>query len=104
MFYMKISSSCFTFFFLCAGGIDPLLRGLMANRAKLNRQNQLVVDELRERLFKLFKRTGLDLPAINMQRGREHALPGTCHRRAFCNFFNHISYSCRIDFSNVLYT
>lgn len=58
------------------GGIDPLLRGLMANRAKLNRQNQLVVDELRERLFKLFKRTGLDLPALNMQRGREHGIPG----------------------------
>lgn len=74
------------FFFLYAGGISPLLRGLMANRAKLNRQNQLVVDELRERLFKLLKRNGLDLPAINMQRGREHALPGTCHRRAFCTF------------------
>ncbi|XP_075052893.1 myeloperoxidase-like [Mixophyes fleayi] len=68
------------------GGIDPLLRGLMANRAKLNRQNQLVVDELRERLFKLFKRTGLDLPAINLQRGREHALPGYNAWRRFCGF------------------
>ncbi|XP_018410501.1 PREDICTED: eosinophil peroxidase-like [Nanorana parkeri] len=66
------------------GGIDPLLRGLMANRAKLNRQNQLVVDELRERLFKLLKRTGLDLPAINMQRGREHGLPGYNAYRRFC--------------------
>lgn len=65
------------------GGIDPLLRGLMANRAKLNRQNQLVVDELRERLFKLFKRTGLDLPAINMQRGREHGIPGN-----YCTFWS----------------
>ncbi|XP_071989629.1 myeloperoxidase-like [Engystomops pustulosus] len=66
------------------GGIDPLLRGLMANRAKLNRQNQLVVDELRERLFKLFKRTGLDLPAINLQRGREHGIPGYNAWRRFC--------------------
>lgn len=66
------------------GGIDPLLRGLMANRAKLNRQNQLVVDELRERLFKLFKRTGLDLPALNMQRGREHGVPGYNAWRRFC--------------------
>ncbi|KAM4794761.1 myeloperoxidase-like [Rhinophrynus dorsalis] len=66
------------------GGIDPLLRGLMANRAKLNRQNQLVVDELRERLFVLFKRLGLDLTAINMQRGREHGLPGYNAWRRFC--------------------
>lgn len=79
-----------TFFcILCAGGIDPLLRGLMFNRAKLNRQNQLVVDELRDRLFKLFKRLGFDLTALNMQRGREHGVPGTCHRRAF--FFFKIS-------------
>ncbi|XP_078535604.1 myeloperoxidase-like [Lissotriton helveticus] len=66
------------------GGIDPLLRGLMSNRAKLNRQHQLVVDELRERLFKLFMRMGLDLPAINMQRGREHAVPGYGAWRRFC--------------------
>lgn len=80
-----------TFFcILCAGGIDPLLRGLMANRAKLNRQNQMVVDELRERLFMFTKRTGLDLPALNMQRGREHGVPGTCHRRAFfCKISEH---------------
>ncbi|CAJ0965847.1 unnamed protein product, partial [Ranitomeya imitator] len=68
------------------GGIDPLLRGLMANRAKLNRQNQLVVDELRERLFLLFKRVGLDLPALNLQRGREHGLPGYNAWRRFCGF------------------
>ncbi|XP_029468653.1 myeloperoxidase-like [Rhinatrema bivittatum] len=66
------------------GGIDPLLRGLMANRAKMNRQNQIITDELRERLFVLFKRIGLDLAAINMQRGREHGLPGYNAWRKFC--------------------
>ncbi|XP_040194425.1 eosinophil peroxidase-like [Rana temporaria] len=66
------------------GGIDPLLRGLMFNRAKLNRQNQLVVDELRDRLFKLFKRLGFDLTALNMQRGREHGVPGYNAYRRFC--------------------
>ncbi|XP_056414382.1 eosinophil peroxidase-like isoform X2 [Hyla sarda] len=66
------------------GGIDTLLRGQIANRAKLNRQNQLVVDELRERLFQFLKRTGLDLPAINLQRGREHGLPGYNAYRRFC--------------------
>lgn len=63
-------------FLFTTGGIDPLLRGLMANQAKLNRQNQILVDELREHLFELFKRIGLDLGAINMQRGRDHGLPG----------------------------
>ncbi|CAH2220198.1 Mpo-A [Pelobates cultripes] len=66
------------------GGVDPLLRGLMANRAKLNRQNQILVDELREHLFELFKRLGLDLGAINMQRGREHGLPGYNDFRRVC--------------------
>ncbi|XP_053313343.1 eosinophil peroxidase-like [Spea bombifrons] len=66
------------------GGIDPLLRGMIANRAKLNRQNQLVVDELREHLFEFVKRIGLDLSAINMQRGRDHGLPGYNAWRRFC--------------------
>ncbi|XP_075450672.1 myeloperoxidase [Ascaphus truei] len=66
------------------GGIDPVLRGLMANRAKLNRQNQILVDELREHLFELFKRIGLDLGALNMQRGREHGLPGYNAWRRHC--------------------
>ncbi|MEE6468869.1 hypothetical protein FKM82_008405 [Ascaphus truei] len=68
------------------GGIDPLLRGLMANRAKLNRQNQLVVDELRDRLFQLLKRIAFDLPALNLQRGREHGIPGYNAWRRFCGF------------------
>ncbi|XP_018425044.1 PREDICTED: eosinophil peroxidase-like [Nanorana parkeri] len=69
------------------GGVDPLLRGLMANRAKLNRQNQILVDELREHLFELFKRLGLDLGALNMQRGRDHGLPGYNTWRRFCGLF-----------------
>ncbi|XP_072286095.1 myeloperoxidase-like [Pyxicephalus adspersus] len=66
------------------GGIDPLLRGMLANSAKLNQQNQIVDDELRERLFKLLKRIGFDLAAINIQRGREHGLPGYNAWRRFC--------------------
>ncbi|XP_063305711.1 myeloperoxidase-like [Pelobates fuscus] len=66
------------------GGIDPLLRGMIANRAKLNSQNQLMVDELRDRLFELVKRIGLDLSALNMQRGRDHGLPGYNSWRKFC--------------------
>ncbi|XP_006889510.1 PREDICTED: myeloperoxidase [Elephantulus edwardii] len=66
------------------GGIDPILRGLMATPAKLNRQNQIVVDEIRERLFKQVMRIGLDLPALNMQRSRDHGLPGYNAWRRFC--------------------
>uniref|UniRef100_A0A8C9K6H6 Myeloperoxidase n=1 Tax=Panthera tigris altaica TaxID=74533 RepID=A0A8C9K6H6_PANTA len=58
------------------GGIDPILRGLMATPAKLNRQNQIAVDEIRDRLFEQVMRIGLDLPALNMQRSRDHGLPG----------------------------
>uniref|UniRef100_A0A8D1WE73 Eosinophil peroxidase n=1 Tax=Sus scrofa TaxID=9823 RepID=A0A8D1WE73_PIG len=58
------------------GGIDPILRGLMATPAKLNRQDSILVDELRERLFQQVKRIGLDLAALNMQRSRDHGLPG----------------------------
>ncbi|XP_028937556.1 myeloperoxidase isoform X1 [Ornithorhynchus anatinus] len=66
------------------GGIDPILRGLMATPAKLNRQNQIVVDEIRERLFLQVRRIGLDLPALNMQRSRDHGLPGYNAWRQFC--------------------
>ncbi|KAJ1132032.1 hypothetical protein NDU88_010362 [Pleurodeles waltl] len=58
------------------GGIDPLLRGLLANEAKLNIQNKMLSDELRERLFENPQTPGLDLASFNMQRGRDHGLVG----------------------------
>ncbi|XP_048679874.2 myeloperoxidase [Caretta caretta] len=66
------------------GGIDPILRGLMANQAKLMTQRQMVVDEVRDRLFEQVMRTGLDLAALNMQRGRDKGLPGYNAWRQFC--------------------
>lgn len=59
-----------------AGGIDPYLRSLMANQAKLMTQQQMVVAELRDRLFEQVERIGFDLAALNMQRSRDHGLPG----------------------------
>lgn len=35
-----------------------------------------MVDALRERLFEFVQHVALDLAALNMQRGRDHALPG----------------------------
>ncbi|KAM7069260.1 eosinophil peroxidase isoform 2-T2 [Molossus nigricans] len=66
------------------GGIDPLLRGLMGTPAKLNRQDSMLVDELRDRLFQQVRRIGLDLAALNMQRSRDHGLPGYNAWRRFC--------------------
>ncbi|XP_006998535.1 eosinophil peroxidase [Peromyscus maniculatus bairdii] len=66
------------------GGIDPILRGLMATPAKLNRQDSMVVDELRDKLFRQVRRIGLDLAALNMQRSRDHGLPGYNAWRRFC--------------------
>ncbi|XP_022365067.1 eosinophil peroxidase [Enhydra lutris kenyoni] len=66
------------------GGIDPIIRGLMATPAKLNRQDSILVDELRDRLFQQVRRIGLDLAALNMQRSRDHGLPGYNAWRHFC--------------------
>lgn len=63
--------------FASPGGIDPLLRGLIGRPAKLNVQNHMMVDALRERLFQFVQHLALDLGSLNMERGRDHGLPGT---------------------------
>uniref|UniRef100_A0A2K5DHK0 Thyroid peroxidase n=1 Tax=Aotus nancymaae TaxID=37293 RepID=A0A2K5DHK0_AOTNA len=65
---------------LRGGGLDPLVRGLLARPAKLQLQDQLMNEELTERLFMLT----LDLASINLQRGRDHGLPGYNAWREFC--------------------
>ncbi|XP_065587748.1 eosinophil peroxidase-like [Cyrtonyx montezumae] len=66
------------------GGIDPFLRNLMASQAKLMTQDQMMVDELRDHFSEQIERIGLDLAALNMQRGRDHGLPGYISWRKFC--------------------
>nr|DBA34271.1 TPA: hypothetical protein GDO54_001849 [Pyxicephalus adspersus] len=61
------------------GGIDPLMRGMLVNSAKINRQYQIMSDELRDHLFESTNKLGLDLAAINIQRGRERGLPDIDH-------------------------
>lgn len=69
---------------LFEGGIDPLLRGLIGSPAKLNTQDHMLVDALRERLFQFVQHLALDLGSLNMARGRDHGLPGYNAWRRFC--------------------
>ena len=55
------------------GGIDPILRGLAAQQAQ--EVDLRIVDDLRSFLFGPPGAGGLDLAALNIQRGRDHGLP-----------------------------
>ncbi|KAK6305404.1 hypothetical protein J4Q44_G00241840 [Coregonus suidteri] len=66
------------------GGIDPLIRGLVGRPAKLNTQDHMLVDAVRERLFQFVEHLALDLGSLNMQRGRDHGLPGYNAWRKSC--------------------
>ncbi|KAG0723194.1 Peroxidasin [Chionoecetes opilio] len=67
------------------GGIDPLLRGLIGTPAKLKAPDQLLNTELTEKLFRAAHEVALDLASLNIQRGRDHALPGYTEWRRVCN-------------------
>lgn len=63
-------------FLTSSGGLDPIVRGLIGRKAKLNTQDSMMHDELRDRLFEFSFEMALDLAALNMQRGRDHGIPG----------------------------
>ncbi|XP_058858477.1 eosinophil peroxidase [Acipenser ruthenus] len=66
------------------GGVDPLIRGLVLNPAKLQTQTQMMPEELTERLFQAQGALSLDLASLNLQRGRDHGLPGYNAWRRLC--------------------
>ncbi|VDO52921.1 unnamed protein product [Haemonchus placei] len=70
---------------LAEGGIDPLVRGLFASPLKMPMPSQLLNMELTEKLFDRFHEVALDLAVMNIQRGRDHGLPGYTEYRRFCN-------------------
>uniref|UniRef100_A0A8C2KLX5 Eosinophil peroxidase n=1 Tax=Cyprinus carpio TaxID=7962 RepID=A0A8C2KLX5_CYPCA len=65
-------------------GIDPVLRGLLLSPAKLQTADQMMVEELTERLFQAQGGLPLDLAALNLQRGRDHGLQGYSAWRELC--------------------
>ncbi|XP_026500801.2 peroxidasin [Vanessa tameamea] len=67
------------------GGVDPLLRGMFTTPAKLKTSKQNLNTELTEKLFHTSHAVALDLAAINIQRGRDHAIPPYTKWRQVCN-------------------
>ncbi|XP_048387275.1 thyroid peroxidase [Stegostoma tigrinum] len=66
------------------GGLNPLFRGLLTKPAKLQTSDQMMVEELTEKLFTLTSATAMDLASLNLQRGRDHGLPGYNDWREYC--------------------
>nr|XP_037271145.1 peroxidasin homolog isoform X3 [Rhipicephalus microplus] len=67
------------------GGIDPLMRGLLLAPAKLRKADQLLNSELTDHLFEPALVVAQDLASFNIQRGRDHGMPGYNKWRQFCN-------------------
>ncbi len=61
------------------GGIEPILRGL--SQQAHQRIDPLVIDDVRNFLFGPPGAGGFDLPALNLQRGRDHGLPSYAEAR-----------------------
>nr|XP_046269407.1 thyroid peroxidase-like [Scatophagus argus] len=66
------------------GGIEPILRGIIGTAATAVSADMVLTDELTERLVVLNVPQHMDLASLNLQRGRDHALPGYNDWRSFC--------------------
>ncbi|KAL1130925.1 hypothetical protein AAG570_012166 [Ranatra chinensis] len=67
------------------GGIDPLMRGMFMTPAKRKRPQENLNTQLTEHLFTSAHAVALDLAAMNVQRSRDHGMPGYNEFRKFCN-------------------
>lgn len=68
--------------FIQKNGIEPILLGLLANVSQ--NVDPILADGLTKHLFERKTLPGLDLAAINIQRGRDHGLSGYNKYRELC--------------------
>ncbi len=68
--------------FFSSGGTDPIVRGLLATKSL--RADEFINKVLTTQLFKTESSPGLDLAALNIQRGRDHGLPPYNRFKRFC--------------------
>ncbi len=85
------------------GGIDPILRGFAVTGAQ--ELDTMIVDDLRNFLFGPPGAGGLDLAALNMQRGRDHGIAdynavragyGLATKAAFANVTTDVALQARL--------
>ena len=70
--HLSLKDSFFNLQPILTDGIDPILRGFAFQRSQ--EVDNLVIDDLRNFLFGAPGSGGLDLPALNIQRGRDHGI------------------------------
>ncbi|XP_028251801.1 thyroid peroxidase [Parambassis ranga] len=66
------------------GGIEPILRGIIGTAASAVSSDNLLAEEVTERLVVIDTMLHMDLASLNLQRGRDHGLPGYNNWREFC--------------------
>ncbi|XP_064596395.1 chorion peroxidase-like [Liolophura sinensis] len=78
---------------LYSPGIDNITHGLTGGRQQtMDRRD---AETITNRLFEGASGTGTDLPAINIQRGRDHGLPSYNDYREFCGYPRAVRFSVR---------
>ncbi len=70
---LSLSNAYFQPQYVQEAGIDPVLRGFATQVAQ--EADPMVIDDIRDLLFGQPGSGGLDLAALNIQRGRDHELP-----------------------------
>ncbi|KAI9516352.1 hypothetical protein NQZ68_017555 [Dissostichus eleginoides] len=83
--HLRISSTFFSpWRIVKEGGIEPTLRGAIGTPASTASANMLLTEEVTERLIVVNNSQFMDLASLNLQRGRDHGLPGYNDWRSFC--------------------